>query len=110
MTVGVDVAEPLVVAVPVLPAAEELELAAEAGLALAAVLAVVVTGVAAAVVAIEALNAPKPMALAATDASFSRASRRLAFATLFARSSLMSLSFMRFLQMLKPGSRGLAIS
>jgi hypothetical protein len=95
-TVGVAVAvlEPSVVAVPVLAAAEELEVADDAVLEPAAVLAVATTGVAA---AIEPLNAPNPITLAVTDASFSRARRRLAAATLLARSSVISLSCIRFL-------------
>jgi hypothetical protein len=101
VTVGVAVAvvEPVVVAVPVLAVAEEFELVADAVLALAAVLAVATMGVAA---AIEPLNAPNPITLAVTDASFSRARRRRAAATLLARSSVMSFSFIRFLLLVKP--------
>jgi hypothetical protein len=100
VTVGVAVAvvEPVVVAVPVLAAAEEFELVADAVLA-AAVLAAATMGVAA---AIEPLNAPNPTTLAVTDASFSRARRRRAAATLLARSSVMSFSFIRFLLLVKP--------
>lgn len=91
--------EPLVVAVPVLAVVVELELPADAVPALAAVLAVATTGV---VAAIEALSAPNPIALAATDASFRRASRRLAATTLLARLSVISFSFKRFLLLVKP--------
>jgi hypothetical protein len=92
--VALAVVEPSVVAVPVLAAAEEFEVADDAVPAPAAVLAVATTGVAA---AIEPLNAPNPITLAVTDASFSRARRRLAAATLLARSSVISLSCIRFL-------------
>jgi len=101
--VAVEVVELLVVAVPMVLVAEELEPPAEAVAALAALLAVVTTGVADTVAAIEALSAPKPITLAATEASFSRARRRLAAATLFARSSVISLSCMKFLLLMKPG-------
>jgi hypothetical protein len=95
-TVGVEaeVKEPLVVGVPVLTVVAEPELAADAVLALAPVLAAVTTGIAAAAAAIEALRAPNPITLAATDASLSRANRRLAAATLLARPSVISLSLM----------------
>ena len=98
--VAVEVVELLVVAVPMVLVAEELEPPAEA---VAALLAVVTTGVADTVAAIEALSAPKPITLAATEASFSRARRRLAAATLFARSSVISLSCMKLLLRMKPG-------
>jgi hypothetical protein len=101
--VAVDVVELLLVAVSVVLVAEELEPPAEAVAALAALLAAVTAGVAATVAAIEALSAPKPITLAATDASFSRARRRLAAATLFARSSVISLSCIKFLLLVKPG-------
>src|ERR1700694_1956109 len=98
--VAVEVVELLVVAVPMVLVAEELQPPAET---VAALLAVVTTGAADTVAAIEALSAPKPITLAATEASFSRARRRLAAATLFARSSVISLSCMKFLLLMKPG-------
>jgi hypothetical protein len=94
-TVGVAVVlveEPLVVAALEPSVAELLAVPVDA---VPALTAVATTGVAAAAAAIEPLSAPNPITLAVTDASFSRARRRLAAASRCARSSVISFSFIR---------------